>query len=242
VIADNCDSKTRKIIGSFNCIKFFSTKNLFIANSRNVGFSLSSGNIISFIDGDCIPLQNWIKEIDKIPKDVDIVFGKRIAPKMPFYDFREIKYQQRSGKYSEKNKRIFDKNNYREMYLISGQNMAMRRKFLSKIMFDSTFNKKGCEDVDIQWRAIELGYKILFNPQMIVFHYHPHSLIDHFKKAIKYGGGERQLEHRNPKILENTWYRAYAPSLLKAVSSLKPKILVTEIVDFVGRMIGRLKS
>ncbi len=241
-MADDCDEKTKKLIDSVSCKKFFSSRSLLISKSRNLGFKKSSGNIIAFTDGDCIPSKNWIKEIDKIPKNVDIVYGRRLSQKMPFNDFREIKYKKRSGKHSERGKRLFNKNNFKQMYLISGQNMAIRKEFLSETFFDIDFDGKGCEDLDLQWRAIEKNRMLLFNPNMIVLHCHKHNLLQHFRKAIKYGSGEKYLEKRNPKITENIWYNNYTPRLRKAFSSPNPKAFLTELIDYVGRKIGGYKN
>jgi cellulose synthase/poly-beta-1,6-N-acetylglucosamine synthase-like glycosyltransferase len=206
-----------------------------------LGIRLTKGEIIAFLDGDCIPEKRWLEEINrKMSKpQIGMVYGKRIASNPPLLNHREIKYRVRSGKFSEYRIRVFNKTNANSMYLVSGQNMAIRRNALKSYKFDALFDSIGGEDIDMQWTLLEKGVHIVFDPYMVVRHEHPHSVYSHFKKAMKYGKSEKLIELKHPEIKSNIWWHAYTPNFSHAFSSWDKTVLFTEFLDYFGRPLGR---
>lgn len=236
VIVDRCN---KNIIKLKTCKVVLVNKHIFISESRMIGASVSKGNIIAFLDDDCIPQNNWLNEIQNKINSTDIIYGKRIANNTPNLNHREIKYRLRSGKYVEKKIKYFTSTNLNSMYLISGQNMAIKRELFGIFGFDNKFDKMGCEDIDFQFNVVEAGFIALYNPNMIVKHIHKHSAMIYFNKAIKYGMAEKLLETKHPIIKHNIWWQAYTPGIYNALSR-KRGVILNETIDYIGRKIGRV--
>ncbi len=242
LILDDPDEKTEKAAESLKGISRIvkTRKSMFISKTRNLGIKLSKTPLIAFLDGDCIPTRNWIKQILRAFQFGDIVYGKRLSY-LKKGNWREVRYRARSGKYAEKRIRVFTKDNMQDMYLISGQNLACKRSLVDNFKFGGDQDwQKGGEDVDFQFWSIGRGYKCVFNPKMIVIHHHPQSLFKHFKKAIDYGFADGFLFQRHPEVKQNKWFNNYTPNLLHSVSLLDFNLFLADLFDYMGTKIGRL--
>lgn len=136
-----------------------SGKKITIPEQRNMGIKKSKGDIIVFVDADCIPSKNWLIELTKPlrNKQENMVIG-----------YIKVK----GGE---------DLNNSRENYVGSGGNgnMSYTRKLVEKVgYYDEKFSIS--EDRDFCIRARDANYKIRFLKSAIVFHSK-----DNFKKLFK---------------------------------------------------------
>lgn len=164
-------------------IYFHNSNNLqsSIPEQRNIGLNTAKGEIVIFIDSDCIPDTNWLTEIIKPIKEENefIVAGRVIN--------------------SDKNSLHsveFDKN-LDKKYLGEAptMNLALHRKVIEDVgLFDTNFQ---CgEDVDFLWRAIQKGYKIRLASNAIIYH----DLGDNKKelrRMITYGAARVQLYRKH---------------------------------------------
>jgi len=110
--------------------------------ARNKAIKKSRGEIIIFVDSDCIVEKNWMKEIVKPFEDPDVgvVIGRTIADKKgPFWYHME--------------------NNDLEFV---GHNTAMRASIVKKLGGFNTKFRTAREDGDLAWRVLEKGYKAVY--------------------------------------------------------------------------------
>ena len=52
--------------------------------------------------------------------------------------------------------------------------------------YDTSFPVACAEDIELSYRISSKGYKMVFNPNAIVYHIHPNSLIAYLKKKYKF--------------------------------------------------------
>jgi len=129
------------------------------AEQRNMGIKNSKGDIIVFLDSDCVPFKpQWLSELTNEIRNglEDIVCGK-------IESLREL-----PSRWDDSYKRI---DNIKYITSVPTGNVSFRKSLIKKIGF---FNEKlelgGCEDIDFFWRAINNGYKVKYNKEAIVIH------------------------------------------------------------------------
>lgn len=144
--------------------------------STNFGISQATGDAVATIGGDCIANPFWLKELRETLGEFDIAAGKTIN--IGYHAFEEL---ERVGLY------------HRGMDIShpSGD-MAWRRKVLQDVGdFDPWFVT--AEDIDINFRAVSMGYSLGYNPEAIVYHRMKESFRGFFKQAFWNGWGRKQL-------------------------------------------------
>lgn len=152
-------------------------KKITIPEQRNLGLKEAKGNIIAFIDANCIPVDNWLIELVKpINNEGESVIAgsfKSIGGKTVWDVGKE---RMNSKKYLDEAPTI---------------NMAFKKEIIKKVgFFDEKFNYGS--DVDFTWRATDLGYKIRYNKNAIIYHDWG-NLQQEIKRAFRYGEGRARL-------------------------------------------------
>lgn len=164
---------------------------------RNIGIANAKGEIIIFIDADCIPDEFWLDEITKpiVEQGELIVAGsvKSIGGRS-FWDVEQESMQL---------KEYIDE--------CSTINMAFVKSIIKRVgFFDETF--EAGEDTDFLWRAVDSGYKIKYNKNAIV--YHDWGNLQHqIKRAITYGEARVRLYAKHSNRLRNLSYKDNATLL-----------------------------
>lgn len=155
----------------------------------NKSIQTSKGDVIAFIDGDCIPHQHFVKEYIKHTQKGEILWGRRVMlgekisiqllasqnveklsfTKLLFSDSELVK----DALYSP-----FITLTFKQRGLL-GCNWAVKKEHLFEINgFDEDYTKPGVgEDVDIEWRLKALGLQMKsMKNKAIVYHlHHPRS-------------------------------------------------------------------
>ena len=170
VIDDGSKDNTRTIVKTFPDVKFFSQQNQGPAKARNVGAQKAKGEIIVFLDSDCVPEKNWLEEMLK-PFSDEKVIGVQGAYKtnqtavVAQFDQMDIEYRYERMKRAKK------------LDWIGSYSAAYHKKEFEKFKgFDESFPKASGEDAELSYRIAEAGGKLVFNPHAIVFHTHPATL------------------------------------------------------------------
>ena len=148
-----------------------------IPEQRNTGILNLQGDIITFIDANCVPEKDWLVELVKpIRKENEfIVAGQTKSKNTTTINDLTIR--------KNANKKYLD-----EFYTI---NLAFKKEITDKIgMFDDYFDYGS--DVDYSWRAIDLGYKIRYNKNAIIYHDWG-NLRQEIKRVFRYGEARVRL-------------------------------------------------
>jgi glycosyltransferase involved in cell wall biosynthesis len=144
-------------------IKYVNTTKNLHSIKRNLGLKLSSGKYVIFLDDDCFP------EIDFVKEYYSILSNERANNQIFCGSVKYFKNINRNNfiKYRQSRHFSFEKKNYvSKDYLdaarIVTMNMGFRRNFqISKAkFFNERFNFYGFEDYELGFRLLNLGYKI----------------------------------------------------------------------------------
>jgi glycosyltransferase involved in cell wall biosynthesis len=157
--------------------------------SRNAGIKAVHGKYVAFTDGDCIANPFWIKEIRRSLAENDIVGGQTIT--MGYEPMRNLGRME-----------VYHKG---QDITFPSCNLAYRRDVLIEIGgFDRKFVT--AEDVDMNFRAVNRGHSITYNPDMIIYHKERSTVLGFIKQAFWNGFGRKQLTVKHGSLWGN--YRA----------------------------------
>jgi len=183
IVVDASDRKLDDIKKKFDTrinwfrFKQLNSKKRTIPDQRNYGLKRSNGDIIVFIDANCVPSSNWLKYLTYpiINEHEEIVAGG-------------FKSQNRNYMHDDENNRRIGQ---RYLTECPTMNVAFSKKVFDQVgLFDE--NLGIAEDVDLCWRATNAGFKIRFEPAAEITHDFGSKKED-FNRAFRYGYGRAKL-------------------------------------------------
>jgi len=154
-----------------------------IPEQRNLGIRESKGDVVIFIDANCIPEKGWLNELLK-----------------SIYEEGEyIVAGQTRSRYKTTINDLIIKRNEKKKYLdeFATINLAFKKEIIDKIgLFDERFDYGS--DVDYSWRAIDAGFKIRYNPKAVIYHDWGSNSRE-YKRILLYGSARTRLylKHKN---------------------------------------------
>jgi glycosyltransferase involved in cell wall biosynthesis len=192
VVVDNGSTDATVSIARQFPVRIVDEARLGAARARNTGIRAARGEIVAFLDADCVANPDWLRELLSGSDDEKIgCFLGDILP-MPggglISDF------------------VHDRRLISQKVLTSspppiaaGANIAYRKSVFEEIgYFDETFMEG--EDGDLFWRLVKSGrFNFRFQRQAAVFHPHPSSLPVLLRRTRLEGRGVARfrLKHRN---------------------------------------------
>ncbi len=168
-----------KCVKEFGNLKFFVNKeNLGFSSTVNKGVNRASGEIIILLNSDVYPEKGFLTPLLSHFKDEKVFavgcLDKSIEGEKIILRGRGLGEWKKGFLVHRKGE--VDKNN---TLWVSGGSGAFRKSIWEKLGgFNELYNPFYWEDIDLSYRALKSGYKVLFEAKSIVFH-------EHEKGAIK---------------------------------------------------------
>lgn len=154
--------------------------------TRNLGAEQATGRILVYITQDALPLNdNWLHKLTDDLKDpqVAMVVGRQIPwqttkpPEKFFYIYHfpehEIEVARGASDY------------YRDNMFVSNVNSAIRKDVWQQFKFSEHIVQ--AEDKEIAKRMLLAGWKIVYQPDAVVYHAHDFSLRSIFQRSVDAG-------------------------------------------------------
>jgi glycosyltransferase involved in cell wall biosynthesis len=155
--------------------------------STNFGISKAIGDIIVFVGGDCIANAFWIKSLrETVAAGAEIVAGKTINIGLKSWEeLDRVELYHKGVDVS-----------------FPSCNIAFHRHVLSEVGgFDPWFVT--AEDIDLNFRAAEAGYHIVYNPNAVIYHRTKATLYRFYKQAFWNGVGRKQLTLKHGRLWDS---------------------------------------
>ncbi len=230
IVVDDGSTDSTSSIATNYCVRYHYQHNKGPAAARNRGVEMAEGDIILFTDTDCIPDKNWVKEMVLFFQDPEIIGVKgayRTAQRSLWAQFAQAEFNERY--------KLLLKNKYIDM--VDTYSAGYRKDaFLSIGGFDTSFPAPNNEDTDLSYRISLKGYKMIFNPNAIVWHTgHPDTLKEYM--VLKFWRGYWRMavyQKYSAKMIKDS----YTPQILKF------QILLTflSIICFIAPFVSQLQT
>ncbi len=180
---------------------------------RNYGAYKATGDVIAFIDADCIANAFWIQELIEGMKKADVVAGESV--RLGYHAFSTL---QRVG--------IFHKGTD---VTYPSCNLAYSETAFRKIKgFDSSF--KEAEEVELNFRAVDAGFKLIYHPQAKVYHRVRESIRGFIKQSFWYGFGRKELTLKHGSL----WSKYNVIEMVKITANESPWKLIRLFISSFG--------
>lgn len=182
VVVDDCstDESVEEIKNEKLKMKNYNVKLKIVQNDRNLGFSSTvnrgvkeaAGEIVVLLNTDVVPEKNFLQPLLSHFRDEDI-FAVGCMDKS--VENGKIVLRGRGiGKW-ERGFLVHSRGevNKTDTLWVSGGSGAFRKSIWEKLGgFDELYNPFYWEDIDLSYRGLKSGYKILFEPKSTVVHEH----------------------------------------------------------------------
>jgi GT2 family glycosyltransferase len=190
IVNDNPQNNIEDLFKEFIGVKIIKNKiNLGFSKSVNNGVKHSSGDYLLLLNDDVVLKdKSYTKAIEYFKNDIALFA----------VSFCQL---DKSGKTTGRNK-IFFKNGFfmhqawdSNIFGINGwaeggSSLIDRKKYDELGGFDELYSPFYWEDIDLSYRAWKSGFKIFFDPKIIVYHHHETTIAKNFKnnkiKSIAY--------------------------------------------------------
>lgn len=176
---ERADEAVRAFIGCRDIeVKLVKTVNKNLAVSRNIGLANCTGDIVAMTDDDAKVFSDWVTQMKRvhferpeagavgglvIGTNIESLVGK--AADLITFPIWETP---------------------RAVRTLAGVNISYKKEALDKIGFQDEDLFRG-EDVDFNWRLIQAGYSIYFDPAIKVYHHHRPTLKGFLNQHYMYG-------------------------------------------------------
>lgn len=198
VVDDGSREKIEDSISSADIKIVRNEKSKGAAACRNIGAQIAKGDILAFLDADCIPAEGWLEEL--VPFFQSAGVGAAGGYIDGYYDKTPL----------ERYEKVFSSLNMGKRLIIEGKGesgfyVPTANLLVSREAFKSTGSfKEGMEvgeDVDFCWHLRKQGHTLVYTPTGSVAHKHRNKFGRMLKRRFEYGTSEALLyrTHREKK-------------------------------------------
>ena len=170
--------------------------------ARNEGLKHVDTELVAFLDSDTDPPPDWIERLAGHFEDPTVV---AVAPRVKgkLLDMGEQPAEVRPGT---------------PVPYVPTAAVIMRRSALGDDPFDPALRYG--EDVDLMWRLIDQGWRVRYDPSVVVAHEDHHVL----KRRFLYGTSAAPLKQRHPDKLRHVVVRPWPTVTLALLAARRPRL------------------
>jgi mycofactocin system glycosyltransferase len=196
IVVDDGSKKDVSEIITSESIKFIrEDKSLGPATARNLGATYASGDILAFLDADCIAGQDWLRELVPFFNAADVgAVGGYVEG---YYRRSSLdRYEAVASSLNLGRGILIEGDSSSSFYVPTANLLVVREAFRAAGGFRA--GMRVGEDVDFCWRLRGLGWYLLYVPSGSIAHKHRNRLGRMMKRRAEYGASEAPLYRAHP--------------------------------------------
>jgi GT2 family glycosyltransferase len=160
--------------------------------ARQAGIERAKGEYIAFIDDDCEPSRNWLRAFARALRDDDeIAVGGRVINKLSGNLFSSTSQLLIDYVYA-----LYNANPVKSGFFTTNNAAVSARCLRQMGGFDRDWAIAGAEDRDFWMRWRKAGFRMVYDPQIIVEHSHVMSWKTFWQTHYHYGQGAYYFHRR----------------------------------------------
>lgn len=199
IVADG--GSTDKTVDIIKCnypeVKIVNNIKKTAGSGRNVAIEKAKGDIVAFTDGDCIVHKRWIESIDKVftTNDVDGIGGKvkNAEPENYIEEYWGNLAWNLIMNFGDE-PYVIKERTLNDAFVTA--NCAYKRERLLQIGGFSEWFGNNAEDVDVSWRMLENGAKLMYVPDMVIYAHNVTTIGGVIKKSFRNGVSSSKLQKK----------------------------------------------
>jgi GT2 family glycosyltransferase len=206
-----------------------------LAQARNAGVEAARADKIVFLDDDAVPRENYL------PAAIDALDENPVVAGRVFHPGKGV-VSHFCGGYDKGDERHYvtpQPGSFRRGSTgVTGCNMAFRREVFETVgAFDERF-QWGHEETDFVRRAVEAGYRVLYDPDVAVSHWYADSIRGYWKKMAHFGLADLRYDRK--------WHTPLSERVVETVLPLRlgptPTVAAVETIGNVYRSMSYLRA
>lgn len=231
VIDDGSHDGTRDLVSMFPCKLLSHVKSRGQSYCRNVGAEEAQGEILAFLDSDCVAESSWLKEL------VTYFQWEKIGAVGGYVDgyFNDSALDRYEKVFSPLNMGMYIQcgtNNGSTFYTPTCNMLVRRKAFVEAGGIQESMHVG--EDVDFCWRIRKKGYYALYVPRGVVKHKHRNHTVKMLKRRADYGTSEATLYGMHPEKKKTFQVPLLATSSFLALIIALMSLSITPLLVAVG--------
>lgn len=225
VVDDGSTDEGPTLVKKMKGVKLVQQANQGPAAARNNGANLAKGDIVCFLDDDCQAHEHWLRELLTPFKDEHVVGVQgayKTKQKQWVARFVQLEIEDRYDRMKQQP----------SIDWIGSYSAAYRKKVFQKVGgFDTSFPIASGEDPELSFRIAKGAHRLVFAPKAIVFHAHPHRLMDYL--GVKFYRAFYRVNVYQ-KHMEKIVNDSYTPQTLKVQIGFAIAVLGTLPLVWMG--------
>jgi mycofactocin system glycosyltransferase len=198
VVDDGSEDNTVAVVGNYKVNLIVQPQNQGQSAARNAGVKAAQGEIMAFIDSDCIADSRWLGELVPYFQDPRIVLvGGYVAS---FYTETCLdRYEETKSPLNMGETTVIGSTSDSDFYVPTCNMLVRKDAYLGVGGLDESLRVG--EDVDLCWKLKHRGNYLTYAPEGRIRHKHRNQFWESFKRRFDYGTSEAFLftKHREVK-------------------------------------------
>ncbi len=196
VVDDGSRDNSKEVAASFGAVVLDSGgTGTGPAAARNCGSKVARGEILAFIDSDCIASPQWLEELVGFFDDPEVAAVGGLVDGMHTSSFLD-RYELVMSSLTLGNRERSGQKGDDTFYLPSCNLLVRSSVFREASGFNPEMHVG--EDVDLTWRFRNTGHRIIYMPKGRIGHEHRNAFFPFLKRRFQYGTSEAMLQILHP--------------------------------------------